>query len=141
MIQSFGATLYGFAFGGSLFFFQLLLIGAFNLYTNQIEMHALELAGWCIIGGVGIFFILAVLFWGSCVLIVFPASWLFRAFPLPTSVAVGIGGGIAGLVCWIFLRRHGIGFDTQWPLYFPCFSSSIVTGSATGFMLHRLTQK
>jgi len=139
MIQSIGANLYGFTIGGSLFFFQLLLIGAFNFCTGRIEMHVLELVVYIIVG-VGILFNLAVLYWASCILIVLPASWVFRAFPIPTSVAVGIGGIIAGLICW-FLRRHGIGFGTQWLPYFPSFSSSIVTGSATGLMLHRLTQK
>lgn len=113
-----------------MFYFQLFLIGAFDYFTGRIQMDVPSLVGWCIMGGVWIFFNLAVLYWLSCILIVFPASFVFRVFPIPTSVAVGVGGAIGGLICWMQLE-----FNMLWVPCFACLSSSIITGSVTGFML------
>jgi hypothetical protein len=136
MVQSIGANLYGFVIGGSIFYFQLFLIGAFDYFTGRIQMDVPTIIVWCVMGGIWIFYNMAVLYWVSCILIVFPASFLFRAVTISASVAVGVGGVIGGAICWMLLKKYGYANFMQWPHCLTCLSSSVVTGSVTGLMLH-----
>jgi hypothetical protein len=141
MRESIGATLYGFMIGGSVFLLQILLIGIYEYLVGHINMEPLLIAGWCIIIGMGLAFIIAVLFWLSCVFVVFPASFLFRALQLSPLIAVGIGGLTGGMICWIFLGNTGYNNYLQWAVYWSCLSSSIVTGSVTSFVLCSLNKR
>jgi len=96
---------------------------------------------WGIIAASGIFLLLGILFLLSCVLIVFPASFALRVFPIAAAVAGAIGGLLAGLICWTLLSSPGVGNNMPWPVYWSCLSSSVITGVATGYRLCVMTRE
>jgi hypothetical protein len=138
MRLSIGACLYGFAVGGTIFLIELLAIGVFHLLNQEPAVDLLEVVPYCIVCAIGVFFLLTAIFWLACFLVVFPASFLSRAFPIPSALAACIGGVIAGGLCWAAMKSPGVGSNMEWSLYLACISSSLITGSVTGFMLARL---
>lgn len=138
MRLSIGACLYGFAVGGAIFHIELLAIGVFHFLSQEPAVDLLEVVPYCLACAIGIFFMLTAIFWLACFLLVYPASFLSRGFSIPSALAGCIGGVIAGGLCWAAMKSPGVGSNMEWSLYLACISSSLVTGSVTGFMLARL---
>lgn len=141
MSQSIGANIYGFIIGGSIFLVQLTLFGAHQFFNRKPQMDILTIFPWIFGGLVGVVFVLALLFWASSVILVYPASFLFRIFQINARSGAAIGGFIAGLICWVILESPGVEGNTPWQFYYSCLTSSIITGAATGYMLGQITNK
>lgn len=147
MTLAVGANLYGFVVGGSLFCVQLITIGIFQFFVGDTRMHGLEeptfvfIAGISVllIGAIGLFLVLAILFWLTSVIIVFPFSLLVKVLSVPRWLTGIIGGLIAGSLCFFFLSSPGVGDSIPLMVWISCLSSSIITGAVTGFMLSQLS--
>jgi hypothetical protein len=141
MILSIGANLYGFAAGSSLFFLQLIAIGLFQFSNVKPQVSAAEITMFVMVGSMWMIFILAILYWLSTIVIVFPFLFLVTAFRIPAWVTGVIGASVAGSFCWFFLSRLGVADNMDWSLSISCLSSSVMTGAVTGAMLALLSKK
>ena len=141
MILSIGANLYGFAVGSSLFCLQLIAIGIYQLSTAGSQMSAAEIATFVIAGSMWMILALAILYWLSSIVLVFPFSILVTAFRIPAWVTGTVGASVAGSLCLFFLCSLGVGNNMHWSLSISCLSSSVITGAVTGVMLALISKK
>lgn len=141
MILSIGANLYGFAVGCLFFCLQLTAICIFQLSTVERLMPAAEIAMFVIVSSMWMIFVLAIFYWFSTIVIVFPFSFLVTAFRIPAWASGIIGASVAGSFCWFFLSSLSVGNNMDLCLRISCLSSSVITGAVTGFMLALLSTK
>ena len=147
MRDAIGANLFGFGVGGLLLIVQLTLIGAFQFFAGDLHWGDVEMAevafiqavGFLVIGLALLLFVLAVFYWVSTAVIVFPFSILSNALNFPSWLAGLIGGSVAGWLVHAGLGSPGVGDSIPLAMEISFLSSSIATGAVTGFMLPRLS--
>ncbi len=139
MSLSIGANIYGFVIGGSMFLLQLALFGMHHFLNSDPHPDVPMVILWVFLGFAMLVFALAVLFWVSSVILVYPASLVYRRLRIRAKEGGIIGCMAAGLLCWLLLKSPGLGSNMLWQFYWSCLSSSLLAGSITGYVLGKLT--
>jgi len=135
MNYSFGATIYGFIVGGTVFYIQLIGLGLYLYFSNDFDVHPLLLCAWAIMGVMMIFFILSTLCLAVWILIVLPCSVVYKFFSFHSKAGSMIGAGL-GLLVGLFLLPvfKDEGYQAI-GLLLVIWSSIVITGTAIGWML------
>jgi hypothetical protein len=138
MITAIGANIFGFIAGVAVFALHAILIGISKPPAIAREVTLPEAIEYLFVGSLGTILILAVLFWLSSVLVVYPAYLILRKIAPPALLVSGLSAFLAVMPVYLFLESPGVGSSLGLAWYSACLCSSLVTGAVTGYMLVHL---